>query len=55
MSPKKIKRDAVYDPVTKRYKATCPECGYFAARAKREAALWALDQHIAYEHEAEPS
>ena len=50
---KKIKIDAAYDPVVKRWKATCSECGYFAARAKREAAVHALAQHVAYEHEAE--
>ena len=49
----KMKLDAVYDPVTKRYHATCPECGYKSVRAKREAALHVLAQHVVYTHEKE--
>ena len=41
---------AQYDPVIRRYRATCPDCGYVAVRAKREAAEHALHQHVAYEH-----
>lgn len=45
------KLDAVFDPVVKRYRATCPVCGYFAVRAKREAAIHVLAQHVAYTHD----
>jgi hypothetical protein len=48
------KPDVTYDPVVKRWRATCP-CGYVAVRAKREAALWALEQHVAYSHDGRPS
>lgn len=48
--PAAVKIDATYDPVAKRYKGDCPLCGYFAARAKRAAALHVLSQHVAYEH-----
>lgn len=44
---------AVYDPVTKRYRAPCPRCSFVAVRAKREAADNRLDQHLAYDHEEE--
>lgn len=50
-----MKAKAVYDPVIKRYRATCPICGYAAVRAKWEAAEHVLSQHLAYEHEAETS
>ena len=40
----------VYDPVLRRYRATCG-CGYEAVRAKREAAEHVLSQHIAYQHD----
>jgi hypothetical protein len=39
---------AVYDPVVKRYKATCPSCGWIATRAKRESAEHNLAQHLNY-------
>jgi hypothetical protein len=52
---KKVKIDVVYVPVTKRYQATCPECGKFYVRAKREAALHNLSLHLAYDHDAEVS
>lgn len=42
---------AEYDPVVKRYRATCPVCGYVAIRAKREAAEHVRDQHTTYTHE----
>lgn len=48
---KKVKIEVSYDPVVKRFKAHCPECGYFAARAKREAAVHATAQHVAYTHD----
>lgn len=40
-----------YDPVAKRWKATCPHCGRIVARAKREAAEHNMAQHVAYEHD----
>lgn len=45
--------DATYDPVVKRYRATCPTCGYVAVRAKREAAIHVLSQHVTYTHDSE--
>ena len=41
-------RDVSFDPVLRRYRATCPTCGYVAVRAKREAAVHVLSQHLAY-------
>jgi hypothetical protein len=49
----KVQIDAVYDPVVKRYRAPCPICGYVAVRAKRDAALWHLSQHVVHVHDAE--
>lgn len=43
--------EAVYDPVLKRYRATCPHCGYVSVRAKREAAEHNLSTHLAYQHD----
>ena len=43
--------DAQYDPVVRRYRAECPVCGYAAVRAKRDAALHVLAQHVVYAHE----
>lgn len=50
---KKVKLRAVYDPVIGRYKTTCPECGRVVVRAKSEAAVHNLAQHMAYEHGVE--
>jgi hypothetical protein len=47
------KPDALYDPVLKRYRATCELCGFVAVRAQRESAIWNLQQHYAYNHEHE--
>lgn len=33
-----------------RWRSTCPVCGYFSVRAKREAAVHVVSQHVAYEH-----
>lgn len=49
----KTKVEIVYDPVVKRWKATCPHCGRIVARAKREAAEHNMSQHLAYEHGVE--
>jgi len=48
---KKVTLEAQYDPVIKRYRATCPECDYVAVRAKREAAIHAMSLHVAYSHD----
>lgn len=50
---KRVKIDASYDPVVKRYRAQCPDCPFAAVRAKREAALHALSQHVVYQHDKE--
>lgn len=42
---------AQYDPVLKRYRATCPHCSYFVVRAKRESAEYNLSLHVTYQHE----
>lgn len=47
------KPTAVYDPVLKRYRATCPECEFAAVRAKRESAEWNLGVHMSYAHSTE--
>jgi hypothetical protein len=39
-----------YDGVLRRYRATCPVCGYVAVRSKREAAAHIIVQHVAYTH-----
>lgn len=49
--PTMPKLDAAYDPVLKRYRATCTTCGFVAVRAKRETAIHALSVHRAYQHE----
>lgn len=46
----KVDVRSAYDPVIKRYRSTCPECGYAAVRAKSEAAEHAVAQHVAYQH-----
>lgn len=46
-----LKLDAKYDPVIGRYVAQCPHCLYFAVRAKSEAAIHVLSQHVAYTHD----
>lgn len=40
-----------YDPVAKRFKAYCPHCKKFFARAKRESVEHVLLQHLAYAHD----
>lgn len=45
---------AAYDPVTKRYRATCPHCGYVAVRAKRESAEHTLSLHVIHTCKAHP-
>lgn len=47
----KVKIETTYDPVIKRYRGTCPVCGYVAVRAKREAAQHAAEQHATYAHD----
>jgi ribosomal protein S27AE len=44
-----VKIYSEYDPVLKRYRVRCPKCGHVAVRAKREAALHVMAQHVAYE------
>lgn len=53
MKPDLTVFDIVFDPAERRFRATCPVCGFVAVRAKREAALHYLVQHLAYEHDAE--
>jgi hypothetical protein len=50
-----VKLETAYDPVVRRYRSTCPLCGYVAVRAKREAAEHITSQHVAYEHGREVS
>ena len=42
---------SMYDPVVKRYRATCDACGFVAVRAEREAAEHRLALHINYDHD----
>ena len=49
----KMKVVTVYDPVVGRWRAICDGCGRVAVRSKREAAVHAIEQHVAYEHGAE--
>ena len=42
-----------YDAEARRHRAACPFCDYAVVRAKKEAALHVLAQHVIYEHEHE--
>lgn len=49
----KPKIEATYDPALARYRVHCPLCDHFAVRAKKEAAIHVISQHLAYVHEAD--